>query len=438
MKEQSKIPTSKVERASEFVKTGFKLGGNYVKHYARKLRDPETTRENLDKENAEDIYKVLSELKGSALKVAQMMSLDRNLLPQAYQDKFMLSQYSAPPLSYPLVVKTFQEYFGKGPELVFDTFTRQAVNAASIGQVHQATHNGKKLAVKVQYPGVAQSIRSDLKMVKPFALRLFRINEKELNKYLVEVEEKLMEEANYSIELERSLELSDACRHLPGIGFPRYYPEYSSQRILTMDWIDGIHLNEFLSSNPSQEERNSFGQALWDFYDYQIHVLRKVHADPHPGNFLFTRDKRLIIIDFGCVKEIPDDFYQGYFSLLQKDIVHRQDELIDIFYNLEFIDHQDTESEREYFVDVFKEMIQMLGRPFHYQKFDFGNDDYFQEIFELGEKIQNSPQFRQSRSARGSRHGLYINRTYFGLYHLLNQLKAEVNTERPSRMVLTA
>jgi LytS/YehU family sensor histidine kinase len=87
-----------------------------------------------------------------------------------------MAQYSAPPLSYPLVVKTFQKYFGKGPEQLFDTFTKSAVNAASMGQVHQATRNGKKLAVKIQYPGVADSVKSDLAMVKPIALSMFKLN----------------------------------------------------------------------------------------------------------------------------------------------------------------------------------------------------------------------------------------------------------------------
>src|SRR5690554_808775 len=159
-KEQGSIPVSKVQRAAKFLSTGAKVGGNYIKHYAKKIADPSLDRQELHTNNANDIYRSLSELKGSALKVAQMMSMDKNLLPQAYQDKFSMAQYSAPPLSYPLVVKTFQKQFGKLPEQIFDTFTKSAVNAASIGQVHQAILEGKKLAVKVQYPGVADSLSS--------------------------------------------------------------------------------------------------------------------------------------------------------------------------------------------------------------------------------------------------------------------------------------
>lgn len=432
LKEQQSIPTSKVQRAAKFISTGAKVGGNYVKHYAKKVVNPSMTKEELHTNNANDIYNSLSELKGSALKVAQMMSMDKNILPRAYQDKFTMAQYSAPPLSYPLVVKTFQKYFNQTPEGLFDTFTKSAVNAASIGQVHQATKDGKRLAVKIQYPGVADSVSSDLKLVRPFALRLLNMNEKELDHYMDEVEEKLLEETDYTLEVQRSLEISKACAHIEGISFPGYYEELSSDRIITMDWIQGKHIKEWLETKPTQEEKNKIGQALWDFYHHQVHNLMQVHADPHPGNFIIQNDGKLGIIDFGCVKVIPEDFYKGYFSLIKRELLINEEELNEIFYGLEFISDKDTEVEKEYFKGVFKEMISLLGKPFHVDTFDFANDDYFEQIFKLGDRISNDKMFRKSRQARGSRHGLYINRTYFGIYNLLNQLEANITTTKPS------
>ena len=161
MKTLDHIPTGKIERASKLVTTGVKLGGNYIKYIGDKIVDPDNAREKLDEENAKDIYDGLKSLKGSALKVAQMLSMEKNLLPSAYVERFSLAQFSVPPLSGPLVRKTFKKNFGEYPEDLFDTFATQSVNAASIGQVHLATKNGKKLAVKIQYPGVANSIGSD-------------------------------------------------------------------------------------------------------------------------------------------------------------------------------------------------------------------------------------------------------------------------------------
>src|SRR6201746_2133675 len=129
-KEQNSIPTTKVERSAKFVKTGIKIGGNYIKHYSKKLFNPDMDKSELNEDNAADIYKSLSELKGSALKVAQMLSMDKNLLPQAYVDKFTQSQYNAPPLSGPLIVQTFKKNLGKTPEKIYDKFNVHSSNAA--------------------------------------------------------------------------------------------------------------------------------------------------------------------------------------------------------------------------------------------------------------------------------------------------------------------
>ncbi|MEQ9231610.1 MAG: AarF/UbiB family protein [Cyclobacteriaceae bacterium] len=431
MEEQLRIPTGKVSRASKFVQTGVKVGGNYLKHYSKKLIDPDLTREGLDADNAKDIYSSLSQLKGSALKVAQMLAMDKNMLPTAYQDQFALAQYSAPPLSFPLVAKTFQQYFGKNPNEIFDEFSKNAVNAASIGQVHRATKEGKTYAVKVQYPGVSDSVRSDLKLVKPFAVRLFGINQQELDQYMEEVEEKLLEETDYKLEVERSVEISEACAHIPNLFFPKYYPDLSAARIITMDWLEGQHIKEFLKTNPSREVKDQIGQAMWDFYHHQIHNLKTVHADPHPGNFLMRGDGTLGVIDFGCVKEIPTDFYSLYFKLMSKDLVTNDADLIPVLEELSFLFADDTEEERELFVDVFRQMTTLLGQPFHFDEFDFADDTYFNQIYELSERLGKMKELRNSKHARGSRHGLYINRTYFGLYQLLNQLGAKVTTTKP-------
>jgi len=431
MKSQESIPTSKVARATQFAKAGVKVGGNYIKHYSKRIFDSSLTKEDLHKENAADVYATLSNLKGSALKVAQMMSMDKSLLPRAYTDKFAMAQYSAPPLSAPLVIKTFKKYFDKSPSEIFDKFDLQAENAASIGQVHKAEKDGKKLAVKIQYPGIAESISSDLKMARPLAVTLLNLNDSDIDRYFAEVEDKLLEESDYELELQRSIEISKACSHIPNLFFPNYYKEYSSNRILTMDWIEGMHLKEFLDTNPSQKVRNQLGQALWEFYDYQMHTLKKVHADPHPGNFLFTPDGRLGIIDFGCVKVIPEDYYQQYFSLMNSDTLKDEDATMKIFWDLEFLLKEDSPELQVFFADLFKKMIRLLGRPFNTDVFDFGQEGYVEEIYEFMEYVSKLPELRKASSARGSQHGLYVNRTYFGLYTILNDLKSVVNISKP-------
>ena len=429
MKEQTSIPVTKVQRATRFIAAGAKIGRNYIKHYGKKLVDSTTTREQLHEDNATDIYDSLSKLKGSALKVAQMLSMDKNLLPKAYQQQFSMAQYSAPPLSYPLVVKTFHTYFGKAPGQIFDSFSHQASNAASMGQVHRATLKGKTLAVKIQYPGVSDSVKSDLAMVKPIALRMFKLNPVEYEEFIGEVESRLLEEADYKLELKRSIELSEKSKLIKNLVFPTYYPAYSAPKILTMDWLEGQLLGEYLKKGrPSKEIANRIGQAMWDFYHFQFHELKAVHADPHPGNFIITPDDKLGIIDFGCVKEIPEDFYKIYFQLHHKDILNDADRLEKIFYQMRFIYPEDSENEKKFFKKVFFELLELLGRPFHTKQFDFSDPTYFQTLYSVGEKVSGMKEIRDSKRARGIKHAVYINRTYFGLYNILNELGATINT----------
>jgi len=426
MKTLDKIPTGKIERAGKLVKTGVKIGGNYVKYYGKKWVDPEKAKQDLDQDNAEDIYDGLKSLKGSALKVAQMLSMEKNLLPRAYVDKFSLSQFSVPPLSAPLVRKTFKNYLGKYPEDIFDTFEKDSINAASIGQVHKATKDGRQLAVKIQYPGVAQSISSDLALVKPVAIRMFNLKGKDSEKYFKEVEHKLIEETDYVLELQQSSEITKACAAIPHMEFPNYYPELSSERILTMDWMVGTHLGEFTKTDFDSELGNRLGQALWDFYMFQIHELRKVHADPHPGNFLVSPEGKLIAIDFGCIKTIPNEFYVPYFELAKSENINNDAVFMQKLYELEILTSTDTLEELTFFKALFKEMLSIFTSPFHKEEFDFGDDGFWSKIAELSERYSKDEQIRKMNGNRGSKHFLYINRTFFGLYNLLHDLKAKV------------
>lgn len=429
MKEFDKIPVTKVQRATKFIATGAKIGTNYLKHYGKKLVDPNVSRNELHEDNAKDIYNSLSELKGSALKVAQMLSMDKNLLPKAYQQKFTMAQYSAPPLSFPLVVKTFKQSFGKGPEQLFDTFTHKAVNAASMGQVHQATLNGKKLAVKIQYPGIGDSVKSDLAMVKPIALSMFDLNPADYNEFIQEVEQRMMEETDYQLELKRSMELSVKSQHINNLVFPTYYPDFSAAKILTMDWIDGKPLGELLGKSIPDDAGQQLGQAMWDFYQFQMHELRSVHADPHPGNFIITQDYKLGIIDFGCVKVIPENFYNQYFKLLNRDLLHDKKELERVFYAMRFIYPDDPAKDKQFFIQLFTQLVELLSRPFASDYFDFSDASYFETLYNFGEKLSNMKELRESKKARGVRDALYINRTYFGLYNILHELKANVRVK---------
>ena len=426
MKTIDSIPTSKIGRTTELVKTGVKVGSNYLKYYGKKAVNPSLSKEQLNEDNATDIYDGLKNLKGSALKVAQMLSMEKSLLPKAYVERFSLAQFSVPPLSAPLVKKTFKKYFGKYPEEVFDSFKSNSVNAASIGQVHQAEKDGNKLAVKIQYPGVADSISSDLAMVKPIATRMFNLKGKDSEKYFKEIEGKLLEETDYLLELKQSQEITEACSRIPNLRFPRYYDQFSSERIITMDWMDGVHLSEFTAKDFNKEQGDKLGQALWDFYMHQMHNLKAVHADPHPGNFLVDDEANLIAIDFGCIKQVPEDFYTPYFELAEVKNINNPIFFKKKLYELEILLEDDSEKEIQYFSELFYEMLSLFTSPFHSKSFDFSDENFWNTITDLSEKYSKDQELRKMNGNRGSKHFLYINRTFFGLYNLLHDLKANV------------
>ncbi|CAI8206607.1 MAG: putative protein kinase UbiB [Flavobacteriaceae bacterium] len=427
MKTLDYIPTNKIERATQLVATGVRVGGNYLKYYGGKALNREMSKEALDEENAKDIYDGLKSLKGSALKVAQMLSMEKNMLPRAYVEQFSLAQFSVPPLSAPLVKKLIRKNLGADPEVIFDTFAAQSVNAASIGQVHRAAKNGKKLAVKIQYPGVANSIGSDLSIVKPIAVRMFNLKGQDVDKFFNEVENKLVEETDYELELQQSQCMTEACALIPNMRFPTYYPEWSNKKVLTMDWMEGIHFSEYTDQEITDPKINQkLGQSLWDFYMYQMHGLKKVHADPHPGNFLVSPENELIALDFGCIKHIPDSFYIPYFELSKKENLDDKEAFQKILHELEILTATDTPKEIVFFTELFHRMLRLFTLPFQGEHFDFSDTIFWNKIASLSQEFTEDQEWRKMNGNRGSEHFIYINRTFFGLYSLLFDLKAKV------------
>lgn len=421
-KEYNSIPTSKVQRAMKVLGTGVKVGGNYIAHYSKNMIKEQTSKDALHEKNAETVFQALGEMKGSALKMAQLLSMDEFTLPESYQKAFQKAQNSAPPLSFPLVQKTFRAQFGKDVDEMFDSFSRNAIHAASIGQVHKATKNGKDLAVKVQYPGVAESIESDLKMVRPIVQKAMNVSAKELDFYIQEVQATLVEETDYVHELEVSEFMRTNCSAVENLIIPSYYPEWSSSRVLTMDWIEGTLLTDWLASNPSKEAKAKVAQTIWDAFLYQISELQLVHADPHPGNFIVTENDELCLIDFGCVKRIADDFYQAFFRLLKQDLLDDKVALKAVLEELKFFTEKDSQTDREFMFEFLQESLNLIAAPFQSERFDFGHPAYMKQLYGQGEEVTKEIRKRRMNTARGPKEGIYLLRTFYGLYMILAKI----------------
>lgn len=425
----SEVPSTPLERGVRIATTGLNVGARYAADHLKRVitgRRDADGRAELHRRNAERVFAEFAKLRGTALKLAQTLSLDNAILPEEVADVMSRAQYRVPPISRTLVRAILKRELKGDPEKVFARFEPDAVAAASIGQVHRAwLHDGTPVAVKVQYPNVRKTIESDMAIAKVFMNRL--MDRRKAEEYASEVTERLLEETDYRIE-GRNLNLFRNRFEGDLFTTPEYLPEYSTQSVLTMTWIDGFHLDAFLATDPSQEEKDRKGQLFWEFFHQQIDFGFTVYADAHPGNFLFTPDGRLGILDFGCIKTSPPDFFNAYIRLFDVHMDGGPDGLKEVYMALGMMDGSGSEEDQAFFT-----FCQAFGNlflsPYREDVFDFGRPGFSDEVARYA---REATRFTEPR---GSRHFIYVTRLHVGLYRILMQLGARVDT-RASREVL--
>jgi predicted unusual protein kinase regulating ubiquinone biosynthesis (AarF/ABC1/UbiB family) len=426
----SDFPSSKYDRGKIFAKTGLKVGTNYAKHYLKNLRGSDKERNSeFYNQTAEQIFSEFTKLKGTALKIAQSLSIDQGFLPDEFSEVMTQAQYSVPPINRSLVRSIIKRELGSYPEALFESFDTEAIAAASIGQVHAARlKSGEKVAVKIQYPGVRDTIASDLGLAKSLFKRFIK-NKEELNGYFEEIELTLRLETDYIHEgetINRFHERFSTDR----FETPRWFEEYSTERVLTMSFLEGMHLKEFLDQDPSQEEKDSFGQKIWDFFHEQIRQSDEIHADTHPGNFLLIDDQKLGIIDFGCVKNFPDTFFRDYLLLLPTHLEQDLEKIKALYNRLGVLkgDPETNQTEKKYFEFCLNYGF-TFAMPYKSETFNFGDPEYKALIKGY---TKNAP---VGNEARGNKHFLYSTRVHLGLYHFLMKLGATVETKKSREIV---
>ncbi|NGP77297.1 AarF/ABC1/UbiB kinase family protein [Balneolaceae bacterium YR4-1] len=421
------FPSTKFDRGKIFAKTGLKLGANYAKRYLKKSVGKSESKDDTRKfhsDNAKQVFSEFTKLRGTALKIAQSLSMDQGMLPEEFADVMSQAQYSVPPINKALARSIIKKQLGDYPEKIFDSFSSDAIAAASIGQVHKATlKNGKEVAVKIQYPNVRNTIESDLSIAKTLLKRFIKKGA-DLDEYFDEVRKTLLEETDYIQEgeyIEHFHERFSDGKYVT----PTWIKELSTQRVLTMSFIKGRHLKEFLQEDPSQDARNHFGQLLWDFFHDQVEQRNFIHADTHPGNFLFMEDGQLGVIDFGCVKKFPESFTRKYMQLLPTHLDQNEDEIRKLYTELGIIkpDPDDPKKEEEFF-RFCKNYGNTFAKPYRADEFDFGDPEFKKKINSFAKQppIMNEP--------RGNKNFIYSTKVHLGLYSLLMKLEATVDTRR--------
>lgn len=372
-------PTS--SRFARFARMSGLTAGVTARHLGQKVagvfqndEQKKTSEKAAQQKSAQQITKTLGELKGAAMKIGQMMATDPELLPPEMVAELSTLQHSAPPMSFAAVTEVVETAFGKPLSSMFSSFSDKPIGAASIGQVHRATTiEGLDVAVKVQYPGIADTISSDMKNLGAL-LTMMRVQlpKERVDGYVDEFTKVFEKESDYLKEAENLERFTVLLGKLPGVRVPYPVHELTTKNVLTMEFLDGTRLEPWLANAPV-EQKSAQGRRLIEIFLQSVHRNQVLHADPHPGNFLVLENEPLVdgapplgILDAGCVREYDVAFTDALIGFIAGMWRHDLDVLKKSWDDLGFID-KDLDPELIY---EWNELI--LAPLLQNREWDFG------------------------------------------------------------------
>ena len=349
---QGPIPTGWAQRGARLAGQGGKSAARFFGTRVRSFANPDRAQEfvqSFHETTANQVVDMLGEMKGAAMKLGQLASFYEFAAPnehvQTYQDALTMLQNSAPPMDPEASRQVILEEFGQPVEELFADFEDEAIASASIGQVHRARlHSGETVAVKVQYPGVDEAVRSDLKNISALtkmALAIApNIDPKEIAR---EVKDRVLEELDYRREATNQQKFHQLFEGHPKIVIPEVYMDHCRTRVITQEFIDGAPFLE--AFDRPEEERGEIGETLFRFFYGSLNRFCIFSADPHPGNYKLLEDGRIAFLDFGLVRAvdvgqlaqlreiaqslIEDDRERGRGALEGLGVLHRKTPEID-------------------------------------------------------------------------------------------------------------
>ncbi len=381
-------------------------------------------------ENARLIFEALSALKGAPLKIAQLLSMEAELLPEKYQKELARSCHKVEPMNRAVVRSVFVNRFGAPPEELFKEFDFPAIAAASLGQVHRAvTQGGEEVAVKVQYPGIARTLAEDVGVVKA-AVRHLPAGRIAVD-YLDEIRERLLEETDYRREAGNIVWFRRHVRHA-GVAFPAVHRKQSDKEVLVLSRMTGRHLDAWLETRPSAKVRDRAAQTLFDFSLMTFYRHRVIHADPNPGNYFFHDDGIVGIVDFGCVKRFTPWFVKNFRLLMQGIVTGNRPLMMGQYQTLGIVNANAPAAARYRLEAMLEEFSAHIALPYKDDVFDFSrNKGYCARLSSLIFKMSSG-----HAAVRGNADFIFMDRTWYGLFRIMEKMGAAVRFpnawERPS------
>lgn len=368
--------------------------------------------------NAERIVRELGQLKGAAMKVGQMLSLQDSLLPPEVTGILSALQRQAPPIPFSVVQRQLDAEL-PGWRGVIERLEPAAIAAASIGQVHRGfLHDGRPVAVKIQYPGIDAIIEADLVNLRRLLQSLFALfTDADFGPVWGEVRDRLREELDYVNEAENLRRMAGLWAASDDVVIPGVIEQASSRRVLTMDFVAGYTPEEACDERRPQALRDRWGAVLFEFLLRGLFEHRLIHADPNLSNFSFLDDGRVVVYDFGCVKSVPPDIVQGYRELSRAALAGRRHEVPALLAAMGICTASGAPVSEGLVAPVLDLVFKVLddARPYR-----FGYDDQL-----LRQVVDNNvSHFGEAKDIRFPHHIVFINRTAAGHFGNLSRLRA--------------
>lgn len=427
-KNEGKVPQSALARASRLLLSGVRIAGQEVAgRVAQAVNERPEARQIAQKvRQTRELVETLKQLKGAAMKAGQMLSVEfGDLLPPEVTAVLRQLHDSGSFMPLDQVRFILGRELGRDQLSLLEDLSPHPIAAASIGQVHRAILDGQEVAVKVQFPGIAASIDSDLAVLRRIAGIYLTAAGKNiaLDAAFAELTEGFKREVDYRLEA-ASLERYRAAVTNPAFVVPRVFREFSTERVLTLSYEHGTKLNDWLGGKPTTDQVQAFAELIVTLLVDEFFVNGIVQTDPNYGNFLYRpKVNQLVLLDFGATNEYAAAFRRDVLALMLAAVAGDEAELMRMTFDLDMLDRREPQP----VVDAFLHMMRHIAAMFapQNQPFEFGDLEYLKKVREsviaFATVVQFSPPAKQV---------IFLNRKLGGMFHLLKDAGAAVDLHR--------
>jgi predicted unusual protein kinase regulating ubiquinone biosynthesis (AarF/ABC1/UbiB family) len=424
---RTKVPTGRVARTARFggmvAGQSLRWAGTRVANVARSEESGERAMEERALATAQELVEQLGRMRGAAMKLGQVLStVDFVAIPEGERERFKETLASlrdqVPPVPFKRIEKLLREELGGAVGEHFAEFEQEAFAAASIGQVHRAvTNDGREVAVKVQYPGVAEAVEADLRNIQVFLPLVKRLAPGLDTKALAaELRERIGEELDYELEAQNQRQVQRAYRGHPFVVVPAVDTALSTRRVLVTEFVHGRRFGEV--KQLPEPERDRFGEILYRFYWSMVLHLGRASGDPHPGNYLLLADGKVAFLDFGLMRSIDRNYIERESELAQAVVRGDAAETHRLFGDLGYLPDP-----AEFDEQAVLEQLLVAGEWFFRPGFRRLSPGYITELIEAGSSPR-SPYFEQMRRQTVPPQALLLRRMEGLLLAVLGELRA--------------